>query len=92
VFTFSFSPWCVFVQAGFAGATALLFTPNFLIYVYLILKSYNRNSEIQNPHFFILNKGNNSGKPLVSPCPNCFVIQFQYEEEKEQVFWLLYSL
>ena len=57
-----------------------------------ILKSYNRKSEIKNPHFFILNKGNNSGKPLVSPCPNCFVIQFQCEENKEQVYWLLYSL
>jgi len=57
-----------------------------------ILKSYNQKEEIRNPHFFILNKGNNSGKPLVSPCPNCFVIRFQSEEEKEQVYWLLYSL
>ena len=44
------------------------------------------------PHFFILNKGNNSGKPLVVSCPNCFVIQFQNETEKEQVYWLMYSL
>ena len=57
-----------------------------------ILKSYNQKEEIRKPHFFILNKGNNSGKPLVSPCPNCFVIQFQNEIEKEQVYWLLYSL
>ena len=57
-----------------------------------ILKSYSQKSEIKNPHFFILNKGNNSGKPLVSPCPNCFVIQFQNEIEKEQVYWLMYSL
>ena len=57
-----------------------------------ILKSYSLKSEIKKPHFFILNKGNNSGKPLVSPCPNCFVIQFQNEIEKEQVYWLLYSL
>jgi uncharacterized radical SAM superfamily Fe-S cluster-containing enzyme len=57
-----------------------------------ILKSYNQKSEIKKPHFFILNKGNNSGKPLISPCPNCFVIQFQDETEKEQVYWLLYSL
>lgn len=56
------------------------------------LKSYNQKKEIRNPHFFILNKGNNSGKPLVSPCPNCFVIQFQSETEKEQIYWLLYSL
>ncbi|MDD4992585.1 MAG: hypothetical protein PHR83_10160 [Paludibacter sp.] len=57
-----------------------------------ILKSYNQKSEIEKPHFFILNKGNNSGKPLSAPCPNCFVIQFQSEEEKEKIYWLLYSL
>ena len=57
-----------------------------------ILKSYSQKEEIRNPHFFILNKGNNSGKPLLAPCPNCFLIQFQNEIEKEQVYWLLYSL
>jgi len=57
-----------------------------------ILKSYSLKSEIKKPHFFILNKGNNSGKPLSAPCPNCFVIQFQNEIEKEQVYWLVYSL
>ena len=57
-----------------------------------ILKSYNKKSETQKPHFFILNKGNNSGKPLLAPCPNCFVIQFQSEEEKEKIYWLFYSL
>lgn len=57
-----------------------------------ILKSYNQKEEIRNPHFFILNKGNNSGKPLSAPCPNCFVIQFQNEIEKERVYWLIYSL
>jgi len=57
-----------------------------------ILKSFNQKEEIRNPHFFILNKGNNSGKPLAVPCPNCFVIQFQGEGEKEKIFWLTYSL
>ena len=57
-----------------------------------ILKSYRQGVVYNMPHFFILNKGNNSGKPLLSPCPNCFVIQFKCEEEKEQIYWLLYSL
>ena len=57
-----------------------------------ILKSYNQKEEIRNPHFFILCKGNNSGKPLLSPCPNCFSIQFQSETDKEQIYWLSYSL
>ncbi|NDP21152.1 MAG: hypothetical protein GZ091_08740 [Paludibacter sp.] len=57
-----------------------------------ILKSYSQKSEIEKPHFFILNKGNNSGKPLLAPCPNCFVIQCNSEPEKEQIYWLSYSL
>ena len=57
-----------------------------------ILKSYNQKSEIEKPHFFILNKGNNSGKPLLTPCPNCFTIQFESTEDKEQVYWLLFCL
>jgi hypothetical protein len=57
-----------------------------------ILKSYNQKDEISKPHFFILNKGNNSGKPLLNPCPNCFSIQFQSESDKEQVYWLFFCL
>jgi len=57
-----------------------------------IIKSHRSGVVYSMPHFFILNKGNNSGKPLSIPCPNCFVILFQCEEEKEQIYWLLYSL
>ena len=56
------------------------------------IKSHRPGVAYNMPHFFILNKGNNSGKPLSIPCPNCFVILFQCEEEKEQIYWLLYSL
>lgn len=57
-----------------------------------IIKSYRSGIVYNMPHFFILNKGNNSGKPLVAPCPNCFVIQCKTESEREQVYWLAYSL
>ena len=57
-----------------------------------IIKSHRSGVVYSMPHFFILNKGTNSGKPLSAPCPNCFVIQFQCEEEKEQIYWLSYSL
>jgi hypothetical protein len=56
------------------------------------IKSHRQGVVYSMPHFFILNKGNNSGKPLALPCPNCFVIQFKSEEEREQIYWLLYSL
>jgi len=56
------------------------------------IKSHRPGVDYSMPHFFILNKGNNSGKPLSVPCPNCFVIQFQCEQEKEQIYWISYSL
>ena len=56
------------------------------------IKSHRSDVVYSMSHFFILNKGNDSGKPLLAPCPNCFVIQFQCDEEKEKIYWLLYSL
>lgn len=56
------------------------------------IKSHRSGVVYNMPHFFILNKGNNSGKPLLASCPNCFVIQCKCEEEKEQIYWLSYSL
>jgi len=44
------------------------------------------------PHFFILSKGNNSGKPLTTPCPNCFVMQLTSDADKEHFYWLTYAL
>lgn len=43
-------------------------------------------------HIFILNKGMNSGKPMHEPCPNCFVLVFPNEQDKESYYWLAYSL
>jgi len=56
------------------------------------IKSHRSCVVYSMPHFFILNKGNNSGKPLLAPCPNCFVIQCKTDSEKEQLYWLSYSL
>ncbi|MFZ4581554.1 MAG: DUF6943 family protein [Paludibacter sp.] len=56
------------------------------------IKSHRPGVVYSMPHFFILNKGNNSGKPLTVPCPNCFVIQCKCEAEKEQIYWLSYCL
>ena len=54
--------------------------------------TYRPECEYKAPHFFILNKGLNSGKPLKKPCPNCFVISFNTESEKESLYWIVYSL
>jgi hypothetical protein len=50
------------------------------------LKTHQVGRTYSNPHFFILNKGLNSGKPLTNPCPNCFVVTTLTEEEKNTLF------
>lgn len=55
-------------------------------------KCWNRAAE---PHFndvFALSHGNNAGKPLREPCPNCFVIRAKDTAEKELLFSLLTAL
>ncbi|MDN3620768.1 hypothetical protein QWY81_14985 [Polaribacter undariae] len=44
------------------------------------------------PHFFILNKGLNSGRPMREPCPNCFVVTIQTVEQRETLYYLCFSL
>ena len=57
----------------------------------LKIKTYN-GREYGSHTLFILSKGNNSGKPLNEPCPNCFVCECSSEEEKEKAYWLFYAL
>ncbi|HOX81968.1 MAG TPA: hypothetical protein PLJ60_06105 [Chryseolinea sp.] len=59
----------------------------------LKIKTYRTTDEFKNQnHFFILSKGNNSGKPLLDPCPNCFVVTANNLEEREYFYWLCYGL
>ena len=57
-----------------------------------IVKSSTAKTEIDKPHFYVLCKGLNSGKPLVIPCPNCFIIQTESEEFKETLYWITFAL
>jgi hypothetical protein len=59
---------------------------NFEIKTHQIGRIYNA------PHFFILSKGLNSGKPLDQPCPNCFVITTNSEATRESLYYLCLSL
>jgi hypothetical protein len=58
----------------------------------LNIKSHNANRHYTAPHFFVLSKGNNAGKPLDQPCPNCFVITASTVEEKDRLYWLCFGL
>jgi len=56
------------------------------------IKSHKPNTLYLGTHFFILNKGLNSGKPLNEPCANCFVVIFSNQEDQDPYYWLAYSL
>jgi hypothetical protein len=56
------------------------------------IKTHKSGNKYQNEHFFILNKGNNAGKPLPEYCANCFVFIADNVEEKEFYLYLFYGL
>jgi len=56
------------------------------------IKTHQGGRTYNSPHFFILNKGLNSGKPLEQPCPNCFVITTTSAANRESLFYLCLSL
>lgn len=57
-----------------------------------IVKTHKKNTIYNKPHFFILNKGMNSGKPQKEPFTNSFVVIFDNEKDCENMFWIIYSL
>jgi hypothetical protein len=52
------------------------------------IKTHQRGKTYSKHHFFILNKGLNSGKPMTAPCANCFVVSTETIEQKEALFHL----
>jgi hypothetical protein len=57
------------------------------------IKTHNMKNEYLNQnHFFILSKGDNAGKPLLEPCPNCFVLISGNNQDREYYYWLCYGL
>lgn len=58
----------------------------------LTVKTHKLKNTYQGHHFYILSKGMNAGKPLETPCPNCFVIFAKSEEKKNLLYWLCFGL
>ena len=52
------------------------------------LKTHHTGQACTGHHFFILNKGLNAGKPLLEPCPNCWVITLNTEMDLQQIYTL----
>lgn len=63
-----------------------------MIATHYSIKTHKVGNSYKLPHFFILNKGLNSGKPLKKPCPNCFVVIVNSEEERDRLYYLCFSL
>ena len=53
------------------------------------MKSHKIGRIYNKPHFYIQNKGLNSGKALNDPIPNCFVVT---TETDEALYYLCQSL
>lgn len=56
------------------------------------IKTHKSGTAYQQPHFFILNKGSNAGRPLPEHCPNCFVFLADDEEDKDFHFYMFLGM
>ncbi len=56
------------------------------------IKTHKPERVYSTPHFYILNKGLNSGRPMNDPCPNCFVVTTSSEDLRESLFYLCLAL
>lgn len=57
-----------------------------------IIKTHRKNTNYNKPHFFILNKGLNSGKPQNTEFTNSYVVIFDLEKDRENLYFVAYSL
>ena len=56
------------------------------------IRTYKQGLVIEQPHFYILNKGYNSGKPAHSPWVNSFVLSCNSQEDADYYYWLLFAI
>ena len=57
-----------------------------------IIKTHRVGTIYTKPHLFVLNKGMNSGKPQKEPFTNSFVVIFDLEQDRENIYFVAYSL
>ncbi|SKB73184.1 hypothetical protein SAMN05660477_00877 [Soonwooa buanensis] len=56
------------------------------------VRTYNSEKETPENALFILSRGHNAGKPLFEPCPNCFILYCNDQEERENLYWTFFTL
>lgn len=56
------------------------------------LYTHQRGNYYECPHFFILSRGKNAGRPQYKGIPNAFVVVTRESEELERLYWIVYAL
>lgn len=57
------------------------------------IRTYNPNGAEEAVNvFYVLSKGLNAGRPMYTPCPNCFVIESSCRIESEKLFSYIYLI
>jgi hypothetical protein len=56
------------------------------------IKCYRPGQLLTGINFFVLTRGNNSGKPGRSPWTNSFIINCKSDEERERLYYLCFAL
>lgn len=56
------------------------------------IKTHKIGRVYNQPHFYVLNKGLNSGRAFNNPIPNCFVVTTNTDEQRESLFYLCLAL
>lgn len=55
------------------------------------VRTYSVHRKQPQMALYILNRGRNAGKPMLEPCPNCFILYVRSTEELETWYWTFYA-
>jgi hypothetical protein len=58
----------------------------------LKIKCHKVGRIYQSEHVFILSVGLNAGKPIETPCANCYVLLVDNKTERDFYYWLCFGL
>lgn len=56
------------------------------------VRTYNPTKATPENALFILSRGQNAGKPLFEPCPNCFILYCKDQNQLQNLYWTFYTL
>lgn len=55
------------------------------------VRTYSVQKSAPEMALYILSRGRNAGKPMLEPCPNCFILYVRSTEELEIYYWTFYA-